>query len=227
MEVLRVENLGKSYGAGESKVDALVEANFSVEKGEFVAIIGPSGSGKSTLLHLMGGIDKPSKGKVFIDGQDMYNMKTDELAVLRRRKIGFIFQYYNLIPVLNIRENILMPTLLDGNKEDVEYTNELVDILGLKNRENHLPSQLSGGQQQRVAIGRALINKPSIILADEPTGNLDTKTTKEIINLLRLSVKKYNQTLIIITHDPNIAKEADRVIKIEDGLIVSDEKNCG
>lgn len=223
-EVLKIKGLGKSYGTGDSKVDALVETDFEINKGEFVAIIGPSGSGKSTLLHLIGGIDKPSKGKVFIDGEDMYQMNNDELATLRRRKIGFIFQYYNLIPVLNVRENILMPTLLDGKEEDVKYTNELIEILGLKNRESHLPSQLSGGQQQRVAIGRALINKPSIILADEPTGNLDTKTTREILNLLRLSVKKYNQTLVIITHDPNIAKEADRIIRIEDGRIVSDER---
>ncbi|MEG0297781.1 MAG: ABC transporter ATP-binding protein [Clostridium sp.] len=223
-EVLTIKGLGKSYGDGESKVEALVETDFEINKGEFVAIIGPSGSGKSTLLHLIGGIDKPSKGKVFIDGEDMYQMNNDELATLRRRKIGFIFQYYNLIPVLNVRENILMPTLLDGKEEDVKYTNELIEILGLKNRESHLPSQLSGGQQQRVAIGRALINKPSIILADEPTGNLDTKTTREILNLLRLSVKKYNQTLVIITHDPNIAKEADRIVRIEDGRIVSDER---
>ncbi|MEG0296984.1 MAG: ABC transporter ATP-binding protein [Clostridium sp.] len=222
-EVLRVEKLGKSYGQGESVVNALMESDFEITKGEFVAIIGPSGSGKSTLLHLLGGIDKPSCGKVFIDGQDIYDMNSEKLAILRRQKIGFIFQYYNLIPVLNVRENILMPTLLDGNSEDKEYTNELIEILGLKNRETHLPSQLSGGQQQRVAIGRALVNKPSIILADEPTGNLDTKTTTEILNLLKLSVKKYNQTLVVITHDPNIAKQADRIIKIEDGKIISDE----
>ncbi|MEG0297945.1 MAG: ABC transporter ATP-binding protein [Clostridium sp.] len=225
MEVLKVENLTKEYGNGAVKVTALNKANFTVEKGEFVAIVGPSGSGKSTLLHLLGGVDKPSGGRVVIDNDDIYTLSDSDLAVLRRRKIGFIFQYYNLIPVLNVKENILMPLLLDYKKEDEVYTNELINTLGLKNRVSHLPSQLSGGQQQRVAIGRALINRPSIILADEPTGNLDTKNSKEILELLKLSVKKYNQTLIIITHDPSIAEQADRVIRIEDGHIVSDSKN--
>lgn len=225
MEVLKVENLTKEYGNGAVKVTALNKANFTVEKGEFVAIVGPSGSGKSTLLHLLGGVDKPSGGRVVIDNDEIYTLSDSDLAVLRRRKIGFIFQYYNLIPVLNVKENILMPLLLDYKKEDEVYTNELINTLGLKNRVSHLPSQLSGGQQQRVAIGRALINRPSIILADEPTGNLDTKNSKEILELLKLSVKKYNQTLIIITHDPSIAEQADRVIRIEDGHIVSDSKN--
>ena len=223
MEVLRVENLCKYYGHGESRVEALDDASFSINKGEFVAIVGPSGAGKSTLLHLLGGVDKPSSGKVYIDNEDIYELKESKLSVLRRRKIGFIFQYYNLIPVLNVKENIIMPVLLDYKKEDTVYTNELIETLGLTQRIEHLPSQLSGGQQQRVAIGRSLINRPSIILADEPTGNLDSKNTKDILELLKLSVKKYNQTLIIITHDPNLAKEADRIIRIEDGRIVSDE----
>lgn len=222
MEVLKVEKLVKSYGKGESKIIALNEASFSVNKGEFVAVVGPSGSGKSTMLHLLGGVDKPTFGKVFINGEDIYELKERKLAILRRREIGFIFQQYNLIPVLNVRENITMPILLDYKKEDKEYTNELIDILGLTDRMDHLPSQLSGGQQQRVAIGRALINKPSIILADEPTGNLDSKNSKEVMELLKLSVKKYNQTLIMITHDINLAEEADRIIKVQDGRIISD-----
>ena len=221
--VLRAEKLMKVYGQGESKVEALAGVDFEVEKGEFVAIVGASGSGKSTLLHLLGGVDKPTSGQVFIDEQDIYTLKEKDLSVLRRRKIGFIFQYYNLIPVLNVKENILMPLLLDYNKEDSVYTADLIDLLGLNGRIDHLPSQLSGGQQQRVAIGRALINKPSIILADEPTGNLDSKTTNEILDLLKVSVKKYNQTLIIITHDPNIAAQADRVITIADGKVVGNE----
>ena len=225
MEVLRTENLTKIYGKGDTKVTALNNINFSVNKGEFVAIVGPSGSGKSTLLHLLGGVDAPTTGKVFIDNIDIYELKEKELSVLRRRKIGFIFQYYNLIPVLNAKENILMPVLLDYKKEDTEYIDDLIKVLGLESRITHLPSQLSGGQQQRVAIGRALANKPSLILADEPTGNLDTKNTKEILELLKLSVKKYNQTLVVITHDLELAKEADRVIRIEDGNIVSDERN--
>ena len=225
MEVLRTKNLTKVYGKGETQVEALKNINFSVEKGEFVAIVGPSGSGKSTLLHLLGGVDAPTKGKVFIDDIDIYELKEKELSVLRRRKIGFIFQYYNLIPVLDAKENILMPVLLDYKKEDTEYIDDLIKVLGLEERIHHLPSQLSGGQQQRVAIGRALANKPSLILADEPTGNLDTKNTKEILELLKFSVKKYNQTLVVITHDLELAKEADRIIRIEDGTIVSDEKN--
>ncbi|SHJ42851.1 putative ABC transport system ATP-binding protein [Clostridium cavendishii DSM 21758] len=225
MEVLRAENLIKSYGKNEAKVNAVNGINLTINKGEFVAIVGPSGSGKSTLLHLLGGVDNPTKGKVYIDGIDIYGLKENELSVLRRRKIGFIFQYYNLIPVLNAKENILIPVLLDHKKEDAEYIEELMEVLGLQDRKNHLPSQLSGGQQQRVAIGRALANKPSIILADEPTGNLDSKNSKEILELLKLSVKKFNQTLVIITHDLNLAKQADRIIKISDGKIFSDEYN--
>ena len=217
MEILRIENLCKSYGKNDTKVDALKNVSFSVNKGDFIAIIGPSGSGKSTLLHMMGGVDKPTSGKVFIDGTDMYSLKDKELSILRRRKIGFIFQSYNLIPVLSAEENIVMPLLLDNKKEDKQYIEELLDILAIKERRNHLPSQLSGGQQQRVSIGRSLANKPAIILADEPTGNLDSKNSKEIIDLLKFSVKKYNQTLIIITHDLNIAKQADKVLYIEDG----------
>ncbi|KEI06225.1 ABC transporter ATP-binding protein [Clostridium botulinum] len=223
MELVRVENLCKSYGKGETKVDALKNINMTIKKGEFVAIVGASGSGKSTLLHLLGGVDIPTLGKVILDGVDIYSLKERELSILRRRKIGFIFQFYNLLPVLNAKENIEMPVLLDGKKVDKTYMNELLNILGMKERENHLPSQLSGGQQQRVSIGRALANKPSIIFADEPTGNLDSKNSKEIIQLLRYSVKKYNQTLVLITHDLNIASIADRVITIEDGVIKSDE----
>lgn len=223
MEVLKTIDLCKSYGTNEAKVIALKEVNLTVNKGEFVAVVGPSGSGKSTLLHLIGGVDKPTSGKVIIDGDDIYTLNEKQLSILRRRKIGFVFQFYNLIPVLTAEENMLMPLMLDGKKPDKEYIEELMDILGIKDRRNHLPSQLSGGQQQRVSIGRALANKPSIILADEPTGNLDSKNSKEIIELLRYSAKKYNQTLIVITHDLNIANLADRVINIEDGCIKTDE----
>jgi putative ABC transport system ATP-binding protein len=223
MEILRVENLSKSYGKGETKVEALKEINLSINKGEFVAIVGPSGSGKSTLLHLLGGVDKPTNGKVHINNVDIYNLKTKDLAVFRRRNIGIVYQFYNLIPILSAKENILLPSELDNRKVDNNYLNDLLNTLGLKERENHLPNELSGGQQQRTSIGRALINRPSIVLADEPTGNLDTKNSKEIIELLKLSVKKYNQTLIMITHDNNIALQADRVITIEDGIIKSDE----
>ncbi len=219
MEILRAEKLTKKYGKKDNEVVALNNVTLSIHKGEFVAIIGPSGSGKSTLLHLLGGIDKPSSGKVYIDNIDMYGLKEKELSILRRRKVGFVFQSYNLIPVLTAEENILMPILLDHSKEDKSYIAELLKILGLEDRKNHLPSQLSGGQQQRVSIGRALANKPSIILADEPTGNLDSKNSREIIELLKYSVKKYNQTLILITHDLNIAKMADRIINIIDGEI--------
>lgn len=225
MDILKVEGLYKTYGKGETAVEALKNINFTVGEGEFVVIVGPSGSGKSTLLHLIGGVDKPSKGKVILDDIDIYNLKEKQLSILRRRKIGFVFQFYNLIPVLTAEENILMPLLLDGKKEDSNYINEVIEILGLKDRMNHLPSQLSGGQQQRVSIGRALANKPAIILADEPTGNLDSKNSKEIIELLKYSVKKYNQTLIVITHDLNIASMADRVISIKDGEIEVDEVN--
>ncbi len=222
MEVLRIENLTKKYGKGQNQVTAIDNISFSVEKGEFVAIVGPSGSGKSTLLHLLGGADIPTSGKVFIEGMDMYAMNENQLSILRRRKVGFIFQAYNLIPVLTAEENILMPLLLDGRKPEGKYLGELLSILDLEQRRNHLPSQLSGGQQQRVSIGRALINKPSIILADEPTGNLDSKNSKEVIELLKYSVKKYNQTLILISHDMNIAAAADRVINIVDGKIVEE-----
>lgn len=223
MELLKVKNLCKSYGKGEIKVDALKNINLSINQGDFVAIVGASGSGKSTLLHLLGGVDRPTSGEVILDDTNIYTLKENELAILRRRKIGFIFQFYNLIPVLTVEENIEMPVLLDGKKLDKKYMEELIQTLGIGERRNHLPSQLSGGQQQRVSIGRALANKPSIILADEPTGNLDSKNSKEIIELLRYSVKKYNQTLILITHDLNIAKMADRVITISDGEVKGDE----
>ncbi|RXM68315.1 ABC transporter ATP-binding protein [Clostridium tetani] len=223
MEVLKTIDLSKSYGLGDTKVNALKNINISINEGEFVAVVGASGSGKSTLLHLLGGVDKPTSGKVIVDGADIYALSEKELAVFRRRKIGFIFQFYNLIPVLTAEENITLPILLDNKKVDKKYEEELINILGLKNRRNHLPSELSGGQQQRVSIGRALAYKPSIILADEPTGNLDSKNSKEIIELLRFSVQKYHQTLIIITHDLNIASQADRIITIEDGFVVKDE----
>lgn len=223
MEILRVENLTKSYGKNETKVDAIKNVNLSIEKGEFIAITGPSGSGKSTLLHLLGGVDRPTSGKVYINDVDIYNLKTKDLAIFRRRNIGLIYQFYNLIPVLNVKENILLPAELDNRDIDKEYLNDLMKTLGLNDREKHLPNQLSGGQQQRTSIGRALINRPSIVLADEPTGNLDSKNSKEILELLKLSVKKYNQTLIMITHDKNIALQADRIIGIEDGIIKSDE----
>ena len=223
MELLRVENLSKSYGKGEAKVDALKNINLSIKKGEFIAIVGPSGSGKSTLLHLLGGVDKPTSGNVFINDINIYDLKEKDLAIFRRRNVGLIYQFYNLIPVLTVKENILLPAELDNRKIDKEYLEDLLKTLDLKERENHLPSELSGGQQQRTSIGRALINRPSIVLADEPTGNLDSKNSKEIVELLKVSVKKYNQTLIMITHDTNIALQADRVITIKDGIIKSDE----
>ena len=223
MELLRVENLSKSYGKGEAKVDALKNINLSIKKGEFIAIVGPSGSGKSTLLHLLGGVDKPTSGNVFINDINIYDLKEKDLAIFRRRNVGLIYQFYNLIPVLTVKENILLPAELDNRKIDKEYLEDLLKTLDLKERENHLPSELSGGQQQRTSIGRALINRPSIVLADEPTGNLDSKNSKELVELLTVSVKKYNQTLIMITHDTNIALQADRVITIEDGIIKSDE----
>ena len=225
MEILRVENLSKIYGKGETAVKAIDDISFSVEKGEFVAIIGPSGSGKSTMLHILGGVDRPTKGKVYINDTDIYSLNNNDLAIFRRRNVGLIYQFYNLIPILNVEENISLPVLLDGKKVDEQRLKEIVKNLGLENRIKHLPNQLSGGQQQRVAIGRSLINEPAIILADEPTGNLDTKNSKEILELLKLSNKKYEQTLIMITHDPSIAKEADRIIKIEDGKIASVENN--
>lgn len=223
MEILRVENLCKSYGKGETMVKALDNVSFSVEKGEFVAIIGPSGSGKSTLLHLLGGVDKPDSGKVYIDGTDIYSLNETNLAIFRRRQVGLIYQFYNLIPVLNVEENITLPMLLDGKKPDREHLEKILEVLQLSERKNHLPNQLSGGQQQRVSIGRAIINNPSIVLADEPTGNLDSKNSDDIIELLKESNRRYNQTLIVITHDESIALQADRVIAIEDGRISRDE----
>ena len=223
MELFRVENLTKTYGKGENEVRALDGVTFSVKKGEFIAIIGPSGSGKSTLLHILGGVDKPTGGKVYVDGQDVYAKNDEQLAIFRRRQVGLIYQFYNLIPVLNVTENITLPVLMDGRKVNNERLEELLDTLKLKGRENHLPNQLSGGQQQRVSIGRALINAPAVVLADEPTGNLDSKNSQEIVELLKLSNKKYNQTLIIVTHDENIALQAQRIIAIEDGKITRDE----
>lgn len=221
MEILKVENLTKIYGKDENKVAALNGVSLSVNKGEFVAIVGASGSGKSTLLHLLGGLDRPTGGNVIIDGESIYKYNEEKLSIFRRRKIGFIFQFFNLIPVLDVEENISLPVLMDNKKIDKEYLDEIINILGLKERRNHLPSELSGGQQQRVSIGRALLNKPSIILADEPTGNLDSKTSREVIELLKATAKKLDQTLILITHDTNIAAMADRVITIADGEIVS------
>ncbi|MFM9328583.1 ABC transporter ATP-binding protein [Paenibacillus mesotrionivorans] len=223
MEILKTIDLSKSYGHAEAKVEALKNVNISVKKGEFVAIVGASGSGKSSLLHLLGGVDRPTSGQVIIDGSDLYTKSENELAIFRRRKIGFVFQAYNLIPVLTTEENIKLPMLLENKKTDEAYVEELLDVLGLQERRHHLPSELSGGQQQRTAIGRALMNKPSIILADEPTGNLDSKHSNEIVDLLTFSVKKYNQTLIMITHDLNIAERADRVVRIKDGSIVQNE----
>ena len=223
MEILRVENLCKTYGSGENEVRALDNVSFSIKKGEYVAIIGPSGSGKSTLLHILGGVDKPTSGKVFMDDSDVYTQNDEQLAIFRRRQVGLIYQFYNLIPVLNVTENITLPVLMDGQKVNEERLNELLDILKLKGREEHLPNQLSGGQQQRVSIGRALMNAPAVVLADEPTGNLDSKNSKEIVDLLKVSNKKYGQTLVIITHDENIALQADRIIAIEDGRITRDE----
>ena len=224
MEILRVENLVKTYGKGENQVKAVDNVSFSVQKGEFVAIIGASGSGKSTLLHLIGGVDRPTSGKVFIDGKDIYTLNDDNLAIFRRRQIGLIYQFYNLIPVLNVAENITLPTKLDGRDVDERRLNDLLKILGLEKRKYNLPNQLSGGQQQRVSIGRAMMNEPALMLADEPTGNLDSKASEEIISLLRLSNKKYNQTVIVITHDEKIALEADRIITIDDGKIIKDER---
>lgn len=224
MEILRVENLNKTYGKGENQVKAVDNVSFSVQKGEFVAIIGASGSGKSTLLHLIGGVDRPTSGKVFIDGKDIYTLNDDNLAIFRRRQIGLIYQFYNLIPVLNVTENITLSTKLDGRDVDERRLNDLLKTLGLEKRKYNLPNQLSGGQQQRVSIGRAMMNEPALMLADEPTGNLDSKASEEIISLLRLSNKKYNQTVIVITHDEKIALEADRVITIDDGKIIKDER---
>lgn len=224
MEILRVENVKKIYGEGDNAVAALAGVSFQVDKGEFVAIIGPSGSGKSTLLHILGGVDKPTSGKVFMNGQDVYAQNDEQLAIFRRRQVGLIYQFYNLLPVLNVTENMTLPVLMDHRKVNQERLQELLQILDLKGREGHLPNQLSGGQQQRVSIGRALMNTPAVVLADEPTGNLDSKNSQEIVQLLKLSNKRYNQTLIIITHDENIALQADRIIAIEDGRITRDQR---
>ncbi|MFD3155886.1 ABC transporter ATP-binding protein [Haloimpatiens sp. FM7330] len=223
MEILKVKGLKKIYGEGTNQVRALDGVDLTVNKGEFIAIIGASGSGKSTLLHLLGGLDRPSEGKVWIKGTDIYNLNDEKLSIFRRRNIGFIFQFFNLIPVLDVEENIALPTLLDNEKVDKSSLNEIMRTLGLQERRNHLPSELSGGQQQRVSIARALINKPAIVLADEPTGNLDSKTTSEVLELLKATAKKYGQTMMIITHDPLVAEAADRVITISDGKIVSDK----
>ena len=223
MEILRVENLSKIYGSGENEVRALDGVSFSVEKGQFLAIIGPSGSGKSTLLHILGGVDRPTSGKVFLEGQDVFEQDENHLAIFRRRQVGLIYQFYNLIPVLNVVENITLPVLLDGRKVDEERLSELIRELNLSDRENHLPNQLSGGQQQRVSIGRALMNTPALLLADEPTGNLDSRNSQEIVALLKKANRQYAQTLIVITHDENIALQADRIISLEDGRIVRDE----
>lgn len=223
MGILKVENLRKTYGTGENQVHALDGVSFSVNKGEFIAIIGPSGSGKSTLLHILGGVDKPTSGKVYMNGNDVYAQNDEQLAIFRRREVGLIYQFYNLIPVLNVVENITLPVLMDGQKVNEARLNELLTTLKLNGRENHLPNQLSGGQQQRASIGRALMNAPAVVLADEPTGNLDSKNSQEILELLKLSNQKYNQTLIVITHDEDIALQADRIIAIEDGKIVRDE----
>ncbi|MBR2645529.1 MAG: ABC transporter ATP-binding protein [Clostridia bacterium] len=224
MEILKVENLTKIYGAGNAEVRALDGVSFTVEKGEFLAIIGPSGSGKSTLLHALGGVDRPTSGKVYMNGQDVYAQNEEQLAIFRRRHVGLIYQFYNLIPVLNVVENMTLPVRMDGRKVNEERLEELLHLLALEDRKNNLPNQLSGGQQQRVSIGRALMNAPEIVLADEPTGNLDSKNSREIVELLKLSNRKYNQTLIVITHDEQIALQADRVIAIEDGRITKDER---
>lgn len=223
MEILRVEDLTKVYGKGENEVHALDGISFSVEKGQFVAIVGPSGSGKSTLLHILGGVDRPTGGKVFLNGQDVFAQNEEQLAIFRRRQVGLIYQFYNLIPVLNVTENITLPVLMDGRKINQERLEMLLSTLDLKGREKHLPNQLSGGQQQRVSIGRALMNGPAVVLADEPTGNLDSKNSQEIVQLLKQSNRQQGQTLIIITHDENIALQADRIITIEDGRITRDE----
>ena len=225
MKILEVKNLCKNYGKGDTLVKALDNVSFEVNEGEFVAIVGASGSGKSTLLHILGAVDRPTSGTVIVNGTDVFKQNDNDLAIFRRRKVGLIYQFYNLIPILNVEENMTLPILLDGKSVDKNYLKELIDILGLERRINHLPNELSGGQQQRVSIGRALISRPDIILADEPTGNLDSKSSKEIIDLLKLSNTKYNQTIIMITHDINLAKCANRIITINDGKIISDEAN--
>ncbi|MBQ4424656.1 MAG: ABC transporter ATP-binding protein [Lachnospiraceae bacterium] len=223
MEILKVENLSKIYGSGEGEVRALDNVSFSIEKGQFLAIVGPSGSGKSTLLHILGGVDRPTSGKVFLEGQDVFAQDEDRLAIFRRRQVGLIYQFYNLIPVLNVTENITLPVLLDGRKVDQKRLEGLIRELNLTGREKHLPNQLSGGQQQRVSIGRALMNSPALLLADEPTGNLDSANSQEIVALLKKANRQYGQTLIVITHDESIALQADRIISLEDGRITRDE----
>ncbi len=224
MEILKVENLSKTYKTGSIEVKAVDDISFSVEKGDFVAIVGSSGSGKSTLLHILGGVDRPTSGKVYLNGKDVYKLNENNLAIFRRREVGLIYQFYNLIPILNVKENITLPVLLDGKTPDTKYLNEIIHTLGLDNRVNHLPNELSGGQQQRVSIGRALMNHPALLLADEPTGNLDSKASEEIMELLKISNEKYNQTIIMITHDKNLAINAKRIITINDGKIISDER---
>ena len=224
MEILSVSHLSKIYGKGDTSVVALDDISFSVEKGEFVAIVGASGSGKSTLLHILGGVDKPTKGNVYVEGNDVFSLNENNLAIFRRRQVGLIYQFYNLIPILNVRENISLPVLLDGKEPNKKYLEELIHTLGLEERVNHLPNELSGGQQQRVSIGRSLIYHPSLLLSDEPTGNLDSKSSEEIMELLEISNKKYGQTIIMITHDEDLAMHANRIITIEDGHIIQDEK---
>lgn len=220
--IIKTENLNKTYGQGEGQVKALVDANFTAQRGEFISVVGTSGSGKSTLLHMLGGLDKPTSGKVYIEDKDIFSMKDEELTIFRRRKIGFVFQSYNLIPVLNVLENILLPIQLDGGKVDEDYINNVIKTLGIKDKLYNLPNQLSGGQQQRVAIARAIASKPAIILADEPTGNLDSKTSQDVISMIKVANKKFNQTIIMITHNEEIAQVADRIVRIEDGLIQGD-----
>ena len=227
MKILKVQNLTKIYGSGENEVRALNNVSFEVEKGEFVAIIGPSGSGKSTLLHTLGGVDRPTSGNVIMNGQNVYAQNEEQLAIFRRRQVGLIYQFYNLIPVLNVVENMTLPVLMDGRKVDETRLNELLETLQLTDRQKNLPNQLSGGQQQRVSIGRALMNAPSVVLADEPTGNLDSKNSQEIVELLKLSNQKYGQTLVLITHDENIELQADRILTIEDGKITGDDRIRG
>jgi len=224
MELIKIENLCKVYGEGENQVAALDHVSLTIEKGEFTAIIGSSGSGKSTLLHIIGGVDVPTSGKVYLDGQDVYAQSNEKLAIFRRRQVGLIYQFHNLIPTLNVVENITLPVLMDKRKVNEERLNDLLELLGLKDRKTHLPNQLSGGQQQRVSVGRALMNAPAVMLADEPTGSLDSRNGHEIINLLKLSNKKYRQTLIVVTHDENIALQADRIIGISDGKVTQDER---
>ena len=224
MEMLKVENLCKTYGTKETKVEALKNVSFSVSKGEFIAIVGPSGSGKSTLLHILGGVERPTSGHVYVEGEDIVFQNENSLALYRRRQVGLIYQFYNLIPILNVKENISLPVLLDGKKPDEKYLQELIEVLGLQNRVNHLPNELSGGQQQRVSIGRSLIYHPALLLADEPTGNLDSKSSEEIMELLEMSNQKYGQTIIMITHDEELAMHAKRIISIEDGKIIKDER---